>query len=342
MSLSNPKSVVTEQRLADFYTAIKPYIGGIEVDDTLSSSSENPVQNKVIKSALDGKASSSHTHTTSDITNLTTVLGNKADKVSNSTSGNFAGLDANGNITDSGHKHSDYLTSHQDISGKADKVTSATNGNFAGLDANGNLTDSGHKHSDYLTQIPTASANTLGGIKVGTNLSIDASTGVLSASGGGHDMIAVNNDIATVTALTNGNDNYVINAYTAKRWSNVDVISILTTASKGTDTIGTWVDDWTASGASRSGWLWDADLYGILDDDDIEIAPVFDMGNSEVVSLYAMRIDDDVDQTINGQTVHGGAVAFKFNGAIQANNGVKVGLNLKHQRTNVKNFTVIS
>lgn len=49
------------------------------------------------------------------------------------------------------HSHSQYLTSHQDITGKADKVSSATNGNFAALDSNGNLTDSGHKHSDYLT-----------------------------------------------------------------------------------------------------------------------------------------------------------------------------------------------
>lgn len=75
----------------------------------------------------------------------------KADKVSGATSGNFAALDENGNLTDSGHKHSDYLTEHQDISGKADKVSSATSGNFAALDANGNLTDSGHKHSDYIT-----------------------------------------------------------------------------------------------------------------------------------------------------------------------------------------------
>lgn len=35
----------------------------------------------------------------------------KADKVSNPTNGNFAALDANGNLTDSGHKHNDYITS---------------------------------------------------------------------------------------------------------------------------------------------------------------------------------------------------------------------------------------
>lgn len=43
-------------------------------------------------------------------------------KPSSYTSGNFASLDSNGGIEDSGHKHSDYLTQHQDISGKADKV----------------------------------------------------------------------------------------------------------------------------------------------------------------------------------------------------------------------------
>ena len=43
----------------------------------------------------------------------------KADKVTGATSGNFAGLDAHGNLTDSGKKASDFLTAHQDISGKA-------------------------------------------------------------------------------------------------------------------------------------------------------------------------------------------------------------------------------
>jgi len=117
-------------------------------------------------------------------------ISGKADKVSGATNGNFAGLDSNGNLTDSGSKAGDFATSaqgakadsayqkpsggipdtdlssgvqaslgkadtalqsHQDISGKADKVSGATNGNFAGLDANGNLTDSGSKASDFAT-----------------------------------------------------------------------------------------------------------------------------------------------------------------------------------------------
>ena len=62
---------------------------------------------------------------TSGVVNLGTVVtdvSGKADKVANATNNNFAALDANGNLKDSGHKHSDYLTEHQDISGKADKA----------------------------------------------------------------------------------------------------------------------------------------------------------------------------------------------------------------------------
>ena len=40
------------------------------VDSSLSSSSTNPVQNKVVNSALNGKANSSHTHTASQISDL--------------------------------------------------------------------------------------------------------------------------------------------------------------------------------------------------------------------------------------------------------------------------------
>lgn len=41
---------------------------------------------------------------------------NKADKISNPTEGNFISVDSQGNIVDSGHKHSDYITQHQDLS----------------------------------------------------------------------------------------------------------------------------------------------------------------------------------------------------------------------------------
>ena len=49
------------------------------VDSTLSSTSTNAIQNKVVKSALDGKASSSHSHAIADITNLQATLNSKSD-----------------------------------------------------------------------------------------------------------------------------------------------------------------------------------------------------------------------------------------------------------------------
>ncbi|MGN0905685.1 MAG: hypothetical protein ACI4NM_00930 [Bullifex sp.] len=69
----------------DYTTDEKNKLAGIEaganktvVDSALSSTSTNPVQNKAVKTALDGKAASSHTHAIADITNLQTTLDGKA------------------------------------------------------------------------------------------------------------------------------------------------------------------------------------------------------------------------------------------------------------------------
>ena len=59
-------SVATSGSYADLSN--KPTIPVI--DSALSSTSTNGLQNKVIKTALDGKANSTHTHSASDITNL--------------------------------------------------------------------------------------------------------------------------------------------------------------------------------------------------------------------------------------------------------------------------------
>lgn len=47
--------------------------GGITVDSALSGFSENPVQNKVVKAALDGKSPTGHTHTYSEISGTPTI-----------------------------------------------------------------------------------------------------------------------------------------------------------------------------------------------------------------------------------------------------------------------------
>ena len=73
----------------------------------------------------------------------------KAEKVDSPTAGNFAGLDANGNPTDSGKKAGDFAAANHTHTGKADKVSSPTAGNLAGLDSSGNITDSGKKPGDF-------------------------------------------------------------------------------------------------------------------------------------------------------------------------------------------------
>ena len=66
----------------------------------------------------------------------------KADIVASATSGNLAGLDGNGNLTDSGIAADDIATKDGD----------AVEGNIAEFDGNGNPVDSGHALSEYKTK----------------------------------------------------------------------------------------------------------------------------------------------------------------------------------------------
>ena len=81
--------------------------------------------------------------------NIKKLNEDKAEKVSSPTAGHFAGLDANGNPTDSGKKAGDFAAANHTHTGKADKVSSPTAGNLAGLDSSGNITDSGKKPGDF-------------------------------------------------------------------------------------------------------------------------------------------------------------------------------------------------
>ncbi len=104
----------------------------------------------------------------------------KAEKAASPTAGNFAGLDASGNPTDSGKKPGDFAAASHTHTGKADKVSSATAGNFAGLDSSGNLTDSGkkpgdfaaasHTHTDKADKVKSATAGHFAGLDANGNL----------------------------------------------------------------------------------------------------------------------------------------------------------------------------
>ena len=116
----------------------------IDIDDALSSTSENPVQNKVITGALDA------TYKTTD----GTIIGAFQDN-------DYFPYFSPG-----------YTPPQKKISG-----------------ANIKTTIKNYLENYFLKSVPTASANVLGGIKVGNNLSIDAN-GVLSAEGGSVPIVA--------------------------------------------------------------------------------------------------------------------------------------------------------
>lgn len=71
---------------------------------------------------------------------INTKLGNKTDKVSGATSGNFAGLDANGNLTDSGKKAADFKTKQTAVSDPSASGTSISFIATASQDTNGVIT----------------------------------------------------------------------------------------------------------------------------------------------------------------------------------------------------------
>ena len=112
--------------------------------------------------------------------NIKKLNEDKAEKAASPTAGNFAGLDASGNPTDSGKKPGDFAAASHTHTDKADKVKNATAGHFAGLDSSGNLTDSGkkpgdfaaasHTHTDKADKVKNATAGHFAGLDSSGNL----------------------------------------------------------------------------------------------------------------------------------------------------------------------------
>lgn len=97
------------QSAAGFQSADdKKKLDGIEagankttVDSAMSSTSTNPVQNKVVQAALNNKAASNHSHAISDVTNLQDALNGKA---ASSHTHNYAGSSSAGGAANSAVK----------------------------------------------------------------------------------------------------------------------------------------------------------------------------------------------------------------------------------------------
>ena len=114
-------TVASENNKAASEKAVRDAIKALDVSNITANLGASKTLSAL--SETDGKISATATPiqiSESQVTNLTTDLGNKANKVANATSGNFAGLDENGNLTDSGKKASEFATSTQ--GGKADSA----------------------------------------------------------------------------------------------------------------------------------------------------------------------------------------------------------------------------
>lgn len=148
--------------------------GTITVDSELSTVSENAVQNKVITNALNDKASKT------ELSNVSTEVGQKANKtdvytkqeVDNKFTNTQSQIDQIS--TDTASINAEVQTLKTD---KQDTLVSGTNIktiNGQSLLGEGNI-------EIQQSELPIASADTLGGVKVGTGLSINPE-GVLSAN----------------------------------------------------------------------------------------------------------------------------------------------------------------
>lgn len=104
-------AVKAAQKAADdANAAINDFLTGTGAEGVIDSLTE-------IQNALDSLT---------DASELATAIAGKADKVEGATEGNFAGLDANGNLTDSGKKAADFATAEQ--GSKADAAATAIAG----------------------------------------------------------------------------------------------------------------------------------------------------------------------------------------------------------------------
>lgn len=126
------KAATKPEYKASEITGLSDYISG-EIQDTNTEYSFSIADNykiKVQKKDVNGEYADYQS------IDLTSAFAAKADKVANATAGNFAGLDSEGNLTDSGKKAADFATADQGALAdsalqKADITSGSANGTIA-------------------------------------------------------------------------------------------------------------------------------------------------------------------------------------------------------------------
>ena len=194
------------------------------------------VDSSALASGLAGKANTSHTHTVSQITDLTNTLSNYAKKTdipakyvlptaSSTTLGGVkvgAGLRIDSGVLSATGGGTADSVAWENIVGIPDDVANITTklsgkANTSHTHTVSQITDLTNTLSNYAKKtdipakyvLPTASSTTLGGVKVGAGLRIDS--GVLSATGGGtadsvawENIVGIPDDVANITTKLSG------------------------------------------------------------------------------------------------------------------------------------------
>lgn len=115
----------------------------VTVDSTISATSTNPVQNKVINTALTGKANTNHTHSITNITNLQSQLDGKANSVHTHDDRYYTETEMDEKLNgkaDSNHTHS--IGDVTNLQSKLDTIPSLTSTSItvSGTDNQGTIT----------------------------------------------------------------------------------------------------------------------------------------------------------------------------------------------------------
>lgn len=193
---SIPNEYITETELNEkgYLTEHQDISGKANISDLSTVATSGSYNDLIDKPTIPSKTS----QLTNDSGYLTSIPNEYITETELNTKGYLTSVPSE-YITETELSAKGYLTQHQDISGKVDKI------NGKGLSTNDYTTEdknklNGIEENANNYSLPIASSNTLGGIKVGSGLSID-SNGVLSSSGGSSSDLS-NYQTKTDNALT--------------------------------------------------------------------------------------------------------------------------------------------
>lgn len=260
---------------------------------------------------------------------INTELGKKADKVASAISGHLAGLDGNGNLTDSGVVANDVIqkvaiaTGLLKDDGTVDTTTYAPSDNAYLVGDTAETTIDDTDYFPFYDTSTTEKRKTLwSNIKSKLKTYFDGLYAtILPASSPTPTEASVVSDINSVSASTTK----AASAYALQQYSNEKKVRRVITgttpigsASIGTTGIGTWDDSATPT---ETDWWYD-DAFKIPDNrNDIDLSLKFDPSSGEPVTLGGYILDTDT-----------GKLCIKFGNSIATPANAKIAVDITYTR----------